>query len=57
MVKRKHLQKNFMLNCANNVKIPNMLLHIEKSTLQNWYSNHLALPIEKRVTIKTSENK
>ena len=57
MVKRKLLQKNFMLNCANNVIIPNMLLHIEKSTLQNWYSNRLALPIEKRLTIKTSENK
>ena len=57
MVKRKLLQKNFMLNRANNVIIPNMLLHIEKSTLQNWYSNRLALPIEKRLTIKTSENK
>ena len=57
MVKRKLLQKNFMLNRANNVIIPNMLLHIEKSTLQNWYSNCLALPIEKRLTIKTSENK
>ena len=57
MVKRKQLQKIFILNCANNVIIRNMWLHIAKSALQNWYSNHLALPIEERLTIKTSKNK
>ena len=34
-----------------------MSLHIAKSALQNWYSNHLALPIEERFTVKTFKNK
>ena len=57
MVKRKHFHKIFRLNCANNVIILNMWLHIAKSALQNWYSNHLALPIEERLTVKTFKNK
>ena len=45
-----------VLNCTNNVIIPNMWLHITKSLLQNWYLNQLVMSIDKRLIIETFEN-